>query len=199
MIPLGRRALPLLLAVGSLCPAVLADTEEPSPPTDDAFPRLLQQAAEARDQGRADQARRLLIQAARQAGRDDFHGLLLDASAAYDEGRHGAARGRLKKAIHEVNPWFWVILGLVAQVLFTGRFLVQWLASERAKRSVVPVSFWYLSIGGSLLLLTYAIWRQDPVFILGQACGSFIYVRNLTFIYRDRAAAAAPAGEDPDD
>jgi lipid-A-disaccharide synthase-like uncharacterized protein len=82
----------------------------------------------------------------------------------------------------------WVLLGLVAQALFTMRFIVQWLASERAKRSVVPVAFWFFSLGGGALLFLYAIVRQDPVFILGQGLGLFIYIRNLWLIANERKA-----------
>ena len=82
------------------------------------------------------------------------------------------------------NLDFWAILGLVAQLAFTGRFLVQWIASERAKKSVIPISFWYLSLLGSAGLLFYAIVRADPVFILGQSFGSIVYVRNLMLIHR---------------
>ena len=77
---------------------------------------------------------------------------------------------------------FWVLFGLFGQLLFTGRFLVQWIASERARRSVVPVAFWYFSIAGGLVLLAYAIYRADPVFILGQTLGVVIYARNLWLI-----------------
>lgn len=80
----------------------------------------------------------------------------------------------------------WVVLGLIAQALFMMRFVVQWIASERAKRSVVPVAFWFFSLGGGLLLLVYAIQREDPVFILGQALGLFIYIRNLWLIANER-------------
>ena len=76
----------------------------------------------------------------------------------------------------------WVVLGFVAQGFFTMRFLVQWIASERARASVIPVAFWFLSIGGGLLLLIYALYRRDPVFIVGQAFGLLVYVRNLYFI-----------------
>jgi lipid-A-disaccharide synthase-like uncharacterized protein len=76
----------------------------------------------------------------------------------------------------------WVLFGLFGQVMFTGRFLVQWIASERAHRSVVPVAFWWFSIAGGLVLLAYAIYRRDPVFILGQSLGVFIYARNLWLI-----------------
>jgi len=80
------------------------------------------------------------------------------------------------------NPW--VILGLSGQVLFSLRFLVQWIVSEKRKESVIPIAFWYLSLGGSLILLAYALYRQDLVFVLGQSTGSLIYIRNLMLIYR---------------
>ncbi len=87
------------------------------------------------------------------------------------------------------NLDFWAVLGLIAQLAFTGRFLVQWIASERAGKSIVPISFWYLSLLGSAGLLFYAIVRADPVFILGQSFGSIVYVRNLMLIYRGRGQA----------
>jgi lipid-A-disaccharide synthase-like uncharacterized protein len=86
----------------------------------------------------------------------------------------------------------WVMLGFLAQGLFMLRFLVQWIASERAGRSVIPVAFWLFSIGGGLLLLVYALYRRDPVFIAGQTFGVFIYLRNLQFVLRDKRSVAAP-------
>jgi lipid-A-disaccharide synthase-like uncharacterized protein len=83
---------------------------------------------------------------------------------------------------------WWVILGFAAQGLFTMRFLVQWIASERAGHSVIPTAFWFLSIGGGLLLLVYALYRKDAVFIAGQAFGTFVYLRNLYFVLRDHRA-----------
>jgi lipid-A-disaccharide synthase-like uncharacterized protein len=83
----------------------------------------------------------------------------------------------------------WVLLGFVAQFFFTMRFVVQWLASERAKRSVVPIAFWFFSLGGGALLFVYAIQRRDPVFIAGQGMGLFIYIRNLWLIANERKAA----------
>jgi lipid-A-disaccharide synthase-like uncharacterized protein len=80
----------------------------------------------------------------------------------------------------------WIIIGFAGQALFAARFLLQWIVSERRKESVIPLGFWYLSLAGSLILLSYAIHRHDPVFILGQSMGSFIYVRNLTLIARKR-------------
>ncbi|CAI8750467.1 conserved hypothetical protein [Pseudomonas sp. IT-196MI5] len=76
----------------------------------------------------------------------------------------------------------WLLVGFAGQVAFTGRFVLQWLYSEYKKRSVIPTNFWYLSIVGSTLLLAYAIYRQDPVFIAGQAFGSIVYFRNLQLI-----------------
>ena len=85
----------------------------------------------------------------------------------------------------------WLLLGFGGQAVFMGRFVVQWLASERDRRSVIPVSFWYLSILGALVLLVYALHRRDPVFVAGQGLGIVIYVRNLQLIRRARDGAAA--------
>lgn len=87
-----------------------------------------------------------------------------------------------------MNPW--IILGLFAQCLFFMRFFVQWIVSEKKGESTIPISFWYFSIAGSIMLLIYSIYRQDVVFILGQSVGSFIYLRNLVLIYRKEKAAA---------
>lgn len=81
----------------------------------------------------------------------------------------------------------WITIGLVAQVLFFLRFLIQWIVSEKKGESVIPVQFWYLSIAGSLMLLAYSIWRKDPVFILGQCMGTVIYIRNLSLIYKKQS------------
>lgn len=85
----------------------------------------------------------------------------------------------------------WVLFGFAAQLMFTGRFLLQWLASEKQRKSVVPVAFWYFSLIGGVMLLMYAIHRRDPVIILGQAVGVLIYLRNLMLIYADRRRQAA--------
>ena len=77
-----------------------------------------------------------------------------------------------------------VIVGFGGQALFASRFIIQWLKSEGARKSVIPVAFWYFSIGGGAVLLLYAIWRQDPVIMCGQGLGLFIYARNLYFILR---------------
>jgi len=78
-----------------------------------------------------------------------------------------------------------VIVGFGGQFLFAMRFIIQWLKSEGKKKSVIPIAFWYFSIGGGLVLLFYALWRKDPVIICGQGLGLFIYARNLYFIHRN--------------
>jgi lipid-A-disaccharide synthase-like uncharacterized protein len=80
----------------------------------------------------------------------------------------------------------WLVVGFLGQACFSARFLVQWIASERRRQSVVPVYFWYFSVVGGVILLAYAIHRMDPVFILGQAAGLVIYLRNLYLIGRNR-------------
>jgi len=87
----------------------------------------------------------------------------------------------------------WLGVGFLGQALFSLRFLVQWISSERQRRSVVPVAFWYFSLAGGTVLLSYAIWRQDPVFILGQGAGLVIYLRNLQFRLRERREEERPA------
>ena len=76
----------------------------------------------------------------------------------------------------------WLLIGLLGQALFSARFIVQWIVSEKQKKSVIPVVFWYLSLAGGIILLTYAIYKQDPVFILGQFSGVVVYIRNLYLI-----------------
>ena len=92
-------------------------------------------------------------------------------------------------AIDDWTEFWWVAVGLGGQLAFSARFLVQWIMSERAGRSVIPVAFWWLSITGGVILLSYAIYRLDPVFILGQSMGVFIYMRNLWLIYTEKRAA----------
>jgi lipid-A-disaccharide synthase-like uncharacterized protein len=91
----------------------------------------------------------------------------------------------------------WQAVGFLGQALFFMRFLVQWIYSERLGRSVVPIAFWHFSVAGGAILLIYAIHRDDPVFILGQAAGLVVYGRNLYLIYRKRGAKpGAKSGED---
>ena len=89
------------------------------------------------------------------------------------------------------NEHIWIAFGLTGQLLFTARFVAQWLSSEREKKSVVPPIFWYFSIGGALVLLAYAIHKTDIVFILGQSMGLFIYARNLQLIRNEKRRVAA--------
>jgi lipid-A-disaccharide synthase-like uncharacterized protein len=83
---------------------------------------------------------------------------------------------------HLTSETIWIIIGFVGQAMFFMRFFIQWLASEKARTSVIPHAFWYFSIGGGMALFAYALYRQDPVFILGQSTGLLIYVRNLYLI-----------------
>jgi lipid-A-disaccharide synthase-like uncharacterized protein len=85
-----------------------------------------------------------------------------------------------------LNSTYWLAVGFAGQGLFTARFLVQWAVSEKRKASVVPVAFWWLSLAGGSALLAYAIHREDPVIILGQAMGLFVYVRNLMLVSKAR-------------
>jgi len=80
----------------------------------------------------------------------------------------------------------WLIVGFTGQAMFTMRFVVQWIASERKRKSTIPLAFWYFSLAGGVVLFSYAVYRRDPVFILGQSFGIFIYLRNLYFIRKSR-------------
>jgi lipid-A-disaccharide synthase-like uncharacterized protein len=84
---------------------------------------------------------------------------------------------------------FWLAFGLAAQLLFTARFVVQWLASEKAGKSVIPIAFWLLSIGGGTMLLIYGLVRREPIIIMGQALAVFIYIRNIMLIFKARSQA----------
>ena len=92
----------------------------------------------------------------------------------------------------------WLAVGFAGQALFASRFIIQWFKSEMEGRSVIPLSFWYCSLGGGIVLLAYAVYKRDPVFILGQASGLFVYSRNLYLIFRERnllrSAAQAKTG-----
>lgn len=96
-----------------------------------------------------------------------------------------ARRGFIERILNISSPMgmIWVAVGFIGQALFTGRMVVQWLVSEKQKQSVVPVAFWWMSLGGASMLMLYFIWRKDIVGVLGQSTGWFIYVRNLWLIY----------------
>lgn len=86
----------------------------------------------------------------------------------------------------DMSKTIWIAIGFIGQGLFTSRFLIQWIYSEKKRKSVIPTAFWYFSLGGGLTLLAYAIHRKDPVFIAGQATGVVVYVRNLVLISKER-------------
>lgn len=92
----------------------------------------------------------------------------------------------------------WIGVGLLGQVLFTGRMLVQWLASEKNRRSIVPPIFWWMSLFGAMMLLLYFIWRRDIIGVMGQSFGLFIYIRNLHLIYKERRTIPVTADPGPE-
>jgi len=134
-----------------------------------------------------------------QVRHDDGRTLLLApeefASFLYDD-QH--SRGWLEAMLNISSPagFIWVALGLGGQVLFTGRMIVQWLVSTKARRSVVPPIFWWMSLAGSTMLLIYFVWRRDPIGILGQAIGWTIYIHNLWLIYT-KPGEKADVTQDP--
>ncbi len=95
-------------------------------------------------------------------------------------------------------PVSWLVIGFAGQAMFSGRFLVQWIASERRRKSIIPVLFWWLSLAGGLLLLSYAILRRDPVIIVGQSAGLVVYIRNLILIRRENGDLQGAGPDDPD-
>jgi len=116
----------------------------------------------------------------------------------YEAQQAQEGKGFLYKLLNITTPWgiLWVSVGFLGQALFTFRMVLQWLVSEREKRSVVPVGFWWGSLFGGMMLFAYFIWRKDIVGIVGQSTGVFVYARNLVLIYRHRAVlATVPEGE----
>lgn len=109
------------------------------------------------------------------------------------------AHGWLFRVLNITTPWgvLWVSVGFAGQALFTLRMLLQWWVSEREKRSVIPIGFWWGSLFGGALLFTYFVWRKDIVGIIGQSTGVFVYARNLVLIYRARAAERENGVADP--
>lgn len=97
-----------------------------------------------------------------------------------------AARTRLGRNMELTTQWWLLAIGFTGQAFFFMRFFWQWIVSEREKKSIIPISFWYFSLLGSFFLLIYAILRRDIVFIVGQSTGSIIYTRNLYLIHRER-------------
>lgn len=102
------------------------------------------------------------------------------------------SRGPWEVLLNVSSPagFLWVTLGFLGQILFTGRMLVQWFVSEREKRSVVPPAFWWMSLVGATMLLVYFVWRKEPIGVLGQATGWFVYVRNLWMIHKAKTPAS---------
>ena len=103
--------------------------------------------------------------------------------------QYGAALGDYLYDVFVAKFDFWLAFGLVAQLLFTARFLVQWISSERAGRSVIPIAFWFFSMGGGIMTLIYGFVKREPVIIVGQGLSTIIYIRNIMLIMKERKQA----------
>ena len=128
--------------------------------------------------------------AARPAGRGDFRpvGEPCTARLMFEKPKTLTEKLRLDR---------WVILGLAGQLLFTMRFLIQWIATERRRESTIPIAFWWCSLGGGLTVLAYGLIEREPIIILGQSCAFIVYLRNLYFIYRNKSqVTSTPIAED---
>ncbi|ABE39786.1 lipid-A-disaccharide synthase N-terminal domain-containing protein [Rhodopseudomonas pseudopalustris] len=101
--------------------------------------------------------------------------------------QYGQALGDYLYDVFVAKFDFWLAFGLIAQLLFTARFVVQWISSERAGKSVVPMAFWFFSMGGGLMTLVYGIAKREPVIILGQSMATVIYVRNIMLIIKSHS------------
>ena len=104
--------------------------------------------------------------------------------------QYGQALGDYLYDVFVAKFDFWLAFGLIAQLFFTARFLVQWISSERAGKSVVPMAFWFFSIGGGVMTLVYGIVKREPVIIIGQALATIIYIRNIMLIVKNRGRAS---------
>jgi lipid-A-disaccharide synthase-like uncharacterized protein len=104
--------------------------------------------------------------------------------------QYGQALGNYLYDVFVAKFDFWLAFGLVAQLFFTARFLVQWISSERAGKSIVPMAFWFFSMGGGLMTLVYGIVKREPVIIVGQALATIIYIRNIMLIVKSRGSAS---------
>ena len=104
--------------------------------------------------------------------------------------QYGQALGNYLYDVFVAKFDFWLAFGLIAQLFFTARFLVQWISSERAGKSVVPMAFWFFSMGGGLMTLVYGIVKREPVIIVGQALATIIYIRNIMLIVKNRGSAS---------
>jgi lipid-A-disaccharide synthase-like uncharacterized protein len=104
--------------------------------------------------------------------------------------QYGQALGNYLYDVFVAKFDFWLAFGLIAQLFFTARFLVQWISSERAGKSIVPMAFWFFSMGGGLMTLVYGIVKREPVIIVGQALATIIYIRNIMLIVKNRGRAS---------
>ncbi len=189
--------LALALLVPASIPAAATDTDDGAPSPEKAVERSIEMRVKPLPEG----VRKVELE----VDPDGIHWYRLEllgggsermspeafAAAIDRDTRHRSFFYRLLN-ITSVTGIAWVGLGLLGQVLFTGRMVLQWLVSERERRSVVPVAFWWMSLGGATMLMVYFTWRRDIVGVLGQSTGWLIYVRNLWLIYRERLASSSP-------
>jgi lipid-A-disaccharide synthase-like uncharacterized protein len=105
--------------------------------------------------------------------------------------QYGTAVGDYFREVFVDKLDFWLVFGLVAQLFFAGRFIVQWISSERAGKSVIPFAFWIFSMGGGLMTLVYGLVKREPIIIFGQGLATLIYIRNIMLIFREREQKAA--------
>ena len=104
--------------------------------------------------------------------------------------QYGQALGNYLYDVFVAKFDFWLAFGLIAQLFFTARFLVQWIARERAGNSVVPIAFWFCSMGGGLMTLIYGIVKREPIIIIGQLLANIIYIRNIMLIWKNRGSGS---------
>ncbi len=192
---MSLRTLSWLLVAAALCCAGLRAQDSVGQPVDPALlegpvTRLKIPLAGAKDNvklARLKDGRTVFIIKRVGAGTDRMVSPTEFADLLYNQ---RTSSGWLQTIFNITSPMglAWVLIGLGGQLLFTGRMLVQWISSEKSRRSVVPVSFWWMSLIGATMLLAYFAWRRDIVGILGQATGWFIYIRNLVLIRKSRSA-----------
>jgi lipid-A-disaccharide synthase-like uncharacterized protein len=185
-----RVTLGLLLVLQCALPAVAQDHA-------DATPEDSGEALRLRVKPLPEGVRRVRLESDGQGGRryllemvDGSEKRLSPEAFADLLARHHRGKGFLFRLLNISGPvgFAWVALGLLGQLLFTGRMVLQWLVSEHRRRSVVPVGFWWMSLIGASMLLVYFVWRRDIVGVLGQSAGWIIYSRNLWLIYAERRA-----------
>jgi lipid-A-disaccharide synthase-like uncharacterized protein len=192
------------LFVATLCVVAVLMFRQPPSPIPGAVPtklRLVDASAQVYLQQQADGTLQYFVcrpgAAPQKAGFEEL------TTQIYQAGREGHLASTLRdlgaySGASSTTVWFWLLVGFFGQLLFTGRMLVQWIASERKGTSIVPPMFWWMSLVGSLVLVAYFLWRRDPNGLLGQAFGSFVYLRNIIWILEGKRLGPIPATQAAD-